>query len=134
MIPPSIAIGLSIVGNALYDLIVACHLRECHTRRQYIVLCHAALSVSWPLRAMVEASAVDPRQPAPLLQGQTQETALQNGTIVISDLSLLARPGSYIVTVTLPDYPLVSTAIPVAHGRSFLVISLIEHAECGPCI
>ena len=83
---------------------------------------------------MVGASALDPRQPAPLLQGQTQETALQNGTINISDLSLLARPGSYTVTVTLPDYPLVSTFALVAHGRSFLVILLIEHAARDPCI
>ena len=47
----------------------------------------------------------------PLLQGQTQASALPNGTISIADLSLVAAPGSYNVSVTLPDYPQVrSTA------------------------
>lgn len=60
---------------------------------------------------MVEASALEPGQPNPQLQGQTQATAQPNGTISISELSLLARLGTYNVTVTLPDYPLVSTSL-----------------------
>lgn len=42
---------------------------------------------------------------APLLQGQTQAYAQSNGTISIADLSLVAVPGIYNVSVTLPDYP-----------------------------
>lgn len=57
---------------------------------------------------MVGASAIDPGQPYPQLQGQTQLTAQPNGTISTSELSLLAEPGTYNVSVTLPDYPLVS--------------------------
>lgn len=54
------------------------------------------------------ASALEPGLPEPQLQGQTQATAQPNGTISIFELSLLARPGTYNVSVTLPDYPLVS--------------------------
>ena len=41
----------------------------------------------------------------PQLQGQTQASALPNGTISITDLSLVAVPGPYNVSATLPDYP-----------------------------
>ena len=60
---------------------------------------------------MVAASALEPGLPEPQLQGQTQATAQPNGTISISELSLLARPGTYNVSVTLPGYPLVSIAV-----------------------
>lgn len=136
MTPSSMAVGLLLARNALHNLTVARDLHysvACHTTRQCVMLCRAALSVSSPLRAMVGASALDPGQPAPLLQGQTQETALRNGTINISELSLLARPGNYTVSVTLPDYPLVSTIVLVAHESSVLVISPTANAERGPC-
>ena len=54
------------------------------------------------------ALALEPSQPEPQLQGQTQATAQPNGIISISELSLVARPGIYNVSVMLPDYPSVS--------------------------
>lgn len=101
--------------HLLYNLFVGCHPRcqqnglavKC-LKCSHHIKCHAALSLSSPLRAMVAASALDPGQPEPQLQGQTQATAQPNGTISISELSLLARPGAYKVSVTLPDYPVVS--------------------------
>ena len=72
------------------------------------------------------ASALDPGQPDPQLQGQTQATAQPNGIISISELSLIARPGTYNVSVTLPDYPLVSTfALLLACGSGVPVMLLL---------
>ena len=49
-----------------------------------------------------------PEEDQPLLQGQTQASALPNGTISIADLSLVAVPGTYNISATLPEYPQVS--------------------------
>lgn len=60
------------------------------------------------LRAMVQVTSVLPLAPqsmAPLLQGQTQVNADPVGVINITDMSLLAVPGKYNLTVTLPDFP-----------------------------
>ena len=70
--------------------------------------CNAALSTATPLRATVSVSnttQLPEGAPQPLLQGQTQASALPNGTISIADLSLIAVHGVYNVSVTLPDYP-----------------------------
>ena len=77
----------------------------------------AALSTSSPLRALVSVAnttslplGVGP----PLLQGQTQASASDNGTISIADLSLVAIPGIYNVSVVLPDYPQVQRVLQTA--------------------
>lgn len=106
---------LVLVQNVLYNLFAACHPycqqhelnAKCLRCTHHVKRC-AALSLSLPLRAVVGASALEPGQPNPQLQGQTQATAQPDGAISISELSLLAKPGSYNVSVTLPDYPLVS--------------------------
>ena len=57
---------------------------------------------------MVQVSPVLPLAPqsvAPLLQGQTQVSADLAGVMTIKDMSLLAAPGKYILTVILPDFP-----------------------------
>lgn len=68
-------------------------------------------------------------KPEPELHGQTQPTAQPNGTIITSDMSLLARPGSYNVSVMLPDYPLVSisqwSSLMRAHAHVFLCCCLL---------
>lgn len=77
----------------------------------------AALSLDSPLRAIVSTTSMTGLPPgvvAPLLQGQTQASAEHNGTISIADLSLVAVPGLYNVSVTLPDYPDVSCASEVS--------------------
>ena len=71
----------------------------------------AELSSASPLRATVGVASLLPLPPGvqqPLLQGQTQASALPNGTISISDLSLVAVPGDYNVSITLPDFDQVS--------------------------
>ena len=70
-------------------------------------VCFAALSVSTPLRATLSVANMTMLLPEvePLLQGQTQASALPNGTISIADLSLVAVPGTYNISATLPDYP-----------------------------
>lgn len=68
---------------------------------------NAALSTTTPLRAVLSVSNTSwlpDGAPSPLLQGQTQASAFHNGTISIADLSLVAVPGTYQVTVTLPSY------------------------------
>ena len=73
---------------------------------------HAELSSGSPLRATVGVTSLLPLPPGvqgPLLQGQNQASAFPNGTISINDLSLIAVPGDYNVSVTLPDFDQVST-------------------------
>ena len=73
-----------------------------------LCVCVAALSTTSPLRALVSVSnttMLPPGMAQPVLQGQTQASAMKNGTISIADLSLLAKPGIYSISVVLPDYP-----------------------------
>ena len=74
----------------------------------------AALSTVSPLRALVSVSNTTMLASGiarPVLQGQTQASAMSNGTINIADLSLLAVPGIYNVSVLLPDYPQVGLSV-----------------------
>ena len=54
---------------------------------------------------MTNMSLLLPGVPQPSLQGQTQASALHDGTISIADLSLMAVPGTYNVSASLPDFP-----------------------------
>ena len=72
--------------------------------------CHAGStsSGSRQLRAQLDVYSATVAAVLPRLSGQTEASASQNGTIDISDVMLTAAPGSYVINVTLPDYPQVS--------------------------
>ena len=53
---------------------------------------------------MANMSMLLPGVDQPLLQGQTQASALPDGNISIADLSLVAVPGTYNISATLPEY------------------------------
>ena len=47
----------------------------------------------------------------PELIGQTEASADDVGQIIITDVRLTAAPGTYLVNVSLPDYPDVSVVV-----------------------
>ena len=77
---------------------------------------------------MVQVLPVPPLAPQsvpPLLQGQTQVNADSAGVMTIVDMSLLAAPGNYILTVILPDFPQVERhhAVMIQHNKNFTYCS-----------
>lgn len=76
-------------------------------------MCDAELSDVSPLRVSVSVTNTTVVASQPRLQGQLQADAQQNGTFDITDLSLVALPGVYNVSVSLPDYPQVNFALPM---------------------
>lgn len=84
--------------------------------------CHTALSIEAPLRAAVNCNGsmscamiahdghfVDRGGQDGILQGQTQAFADVCGTISFTDLTLVALPGLYNISVVLPGQPQVCT-------------------------
>lgn len=64
------------------------------------------------LRAELHVSSPAPLLPGvrvPELVGQVEASADDNGQISITDVRLTAAPGTYLVNISLPDYPDVST-------------------------
>ena len=69
----------------------------------------------------VEAlTALPPGVPRPQLAGQIEASADASGQIVVTDVRLTAAPGTYVVVVSLPDYPSVSlqtSTVQMQHQR-----------------
>lgn len=84
------------------------------------------------LRVLVNVSLTNSQTPPngpPILQGQTQALMDTYGFVNITSLSLSAEPGTYNLTVSLPDYP--EVRISPLHAYQAHVMKTFAEAVAG---